>query len=178
MRRRDLSLADIVERRGLRVTALPLTVIEAAVRQRGGVKIMDKALQQDVQLCELWDAHLRNKGRYGAPAARIRLQAASDGARSVAERLLVRCLREAGITGWRTNYPLGGYKVDVGFPRQKVAIEVDGLAFHSATEDFHADRLRQNNIMLMGWQVLRFTWLDLTEYPDRVTAIIRNAISV
>lgn len=74
--------------------------------------------------------------------------------------------------------PLGGYKVDVGFPRQKVAIEVDGLAFHSATEDFHADRLRQNNIMLMGWQVLRFTWLDLTEYPDRVTAIIRNAISV
>ncbi|MDV3131398.1 DUF559 domain-containing protein [Mycobacterium sp. 29Ha] len=178
MRRRDLSLADIVERRGLRVTALPLTVIEAAVRQRGGVKIMDKALQQDVQLRELWDAHLRNKGRYGAPAARIRLQAASDGARSVAERLLVRCLREAGITGWRTNYPLGGYKVDVGFPRQKVAIEVDGLAFHSATEDFHADRLRQNNIMLMGWQVLRFTWLDLTEYPDRVTAIIRNAISV
>lgn len=173
MRRRDLSLADIVERRGLRVTALPLTVIEAAVRQRGGVKIMDKALQQDVQLCELWDAHLRNKGRYGAPAARIRLQAASDGARSVAERLL-----EAGITGWRTNYHLGGYKVDVGFPRQKVAIEVDGLAFHSATEDFHADRLRQNNIMLMGWQVLRFTWLDLTEYPDRVTAIIRNAISV
>lgn len=178
MRRRDLSLIDIVERRGLRVTALPLTVVEAAIRQRGGVKIMDDALQRDVQLRELWDSHLRNKGRYGSPAARRRLQAAADGARSVAERLLVKLLREARITGWRTNYLLAGYKVDVGFPSQKVAIEVDGLAFHSATEDFHADRVRQNNIVLMGWQVLRFTWLDLTEYPDRVIAIVRNAISV
>jgi len=178
MRRRDLLPADVVERRGLLVTAVPLTVVEAAVRQRGGVKVMDKALQNEVQLSELWRAHLRNKGRYGSPAARIRLRAASDGARSAAERLLVKILREAGITGWRTNYPVGGYKVDVGFPKQKVAIEADGLAFHSASDDFHADRVRQNNIMLLGWQVLRFTWLDLTEYPDRVSAVIRNAISV
>jgi hypothetical protein len=25
--------------------------------------------------------------------------------------------------------------------------------------------------------VLRFTWLDLTEYPERVAAVIRTAIS-
>jgi very-short-patch-repair endonuclease len=31
--------------------------------------------------------------------------------------------------------------------------------------------------MLMGWQVLRFTWLDLTEYPGRVLATIHAAIS-
>jgi hypothetical protein len=30
----------------------------------------------------------------------------------------------------------------------------------------------------LGWQVLRFTWLDLTEYPERVITVIRNAISV
>jgi very-short-patch-repair endonuclease len=30
---------------------------------------------------------------------------------------------------------------------------------------------------LAGWQVLRFTWLDLTEYPDRVIAEIKFAIS-
>ena len=34
-------------------------------------------------------------------------------ARSEAERLIVKLLKEAGITGWRTNYPVGGYKVDV-----------------------------------------------------------------
>lgn len=161
----------------MRVTALPLTVIEAAVRMRGGAKLMDTALQRHVELRPLWNAHLRNKGRYGAPAARRLLQAADDGARSEAERLLIRLLKAAGITGWKANYPVAGYKVDVGFQGCTVAIEVDGLAFHSDSDDFHNDRVRQNAIALAGWQVLRFTWLDLTEYPDRVVAEIRRATS-
>jgi very-short-patch-repair endonuclease len=176
LRRRDLSPTDIVERNGLRVTALALTVIEAAVRQRGGAKIMDSALQRHVELRELGRAHLRNKGRHGSPAARRLLKAASDGARSEAERLLVKLLRNNGITGWKTNYPVGGYKVDVGFPKQKVAIETDGWAFHSSQEDFQNDRERQNKIALLGWQVLRFTWFDLTEYQQRVIAEIKHAI--
>jgi very-short-patch-repair endonuclease len=176
VRRRDLDPHDIVERKGLRVTALPLTVVEAAVRRRDGAQLMDSALQRHVELPQLWKAHLRNKGRHGSPAARRLLQAAADGARSAAERLLVKLLREAGIKGWKANYPVGGYKVDVGFPKQKVAIEADGWAFHSHPEAFAIDRQRQNAIALLGWQVLRFTWLDLTEYPQRVIAEIRRAI--
>jgi very-short-patch-repair endonuclease len=175
LRRRDLARADVVERNGLRVTALPLTVIEAAVRRGGGPKLMDSALQRDVELRELWRAHLRNKGRHGSPAARRLLRAAADGARSEAERLLVKLLRDAGITGWKTNYPIGGYKVDFAFPDRKVVIEVDGWAFHSDPEAFAKDRKRQNAIALLGWQVLRFTWLDLTEYPQRVIAEIAAA---
>jgi very-short-patch-repair endonuclease len=177
VRRRDLKSADIVEVRGLRITELALTVIEASVRPRRNVKLMDAALQRRVDLTALWRAHLRNKGRYGSPAARLLLQAAADGARSHAERLLIDILKAARITGWVANYPVAGYHVDVGFPKQKVALEVDGLAFHTDSEDFHHDRIRQNAIALAGWQVLRFTWLDLTEYPDRVIAEIRSAIS-
>jgi very-short-patch-repair endonuclease len=177
-RRRDLKRADIVERKGLRVTELSLTVVEAAVRKGGGAQLMDSALQRHVELRQLWHAHLRNKGRHGSPAARRLLQAAADGARSEAERLLVRLLRQAGITGWKTNYPLGGYKIDVAFPKQKVAIETDGWAFHNDPEAFAKDRQRQNKIALLGWQVLRFTWLDLTEYPQRVIAEIKFAIGV
>ena len=167
LRRRDLNPSDVVVQRGIRVTALALTVIEAAVKDRAGVKLMDSALQRRLGLRELWRAHLRNKGRYGSPGARRLLQAASDGARSEAERLLVKLLREAGITRWRTNYSIGPYKVDVAFPGQKIVIEVDGWAFHSDQEVFQNDRKRQNYIALMGWQVLRFTWLDLVEYPQR-----------
>jgi very-short-patch-repair endonuclease len=176
VRRRNLTPTDIVELNGLRVTALPLTVVEAAVRRGGGAKLMDVALQRNIDMRELWRAHLRNKGRYGSPAARRLLQAASNGAHSEAERLLVKLLRDAGIRGWKTNYPVGRYKVDVGFHLEKVAIEVDGWAFHSDGEAFQVDRERQNAISLLGWQVLRFTWLDLTEYPERVLAIIRTAI--
>ncbi|WP_135452455.1 type IV toxin-antitoxin system AbiEi family antitoxin domain-containing protein [Mycobacterium sp. DL99] len=176
LRRRDLDPADIVERRGLRVTALPLTVVEAAARRGGGAKLMDSALQRHTELRDLWRAHLRNKGRHGSPAARRLLIAASDGARSEAERLLIKLLREARITGWKANYRLSRYVIDVAFPAHKVAIETDGWAFHSDQEDFQKDRVKQNEIALMGWQVLRFTWLDLTEFPQRVIAEIRFAM--
>lgn len=175
-RRRDLDHRDIVEVRGLRTTNLSLTVVEAAAR-RGGGKLLDAALQSRIDLGSLWQAHLRNKGRHGSPRARLLLQAADHGARSQAERLLHKLLRDAGLTGWRANHRVGGYRVDVGFPAARVAIEVDGFAFHSGADAFQVDRVRQNDIVLLGWQVLRFTWLDLTEYPERVLAVIRSAIS-
>ncbi len=175
LRRRDLDPHDVVERNGLRVTALPLTVVEAAVRRGGGANVMDVALQRHVELTQLWRAHMRNKGRHGSPAARRLLHAARDGTRSVAERLLVRLLRQAGFTGWKTNHPVGGYQVDVVFVVEKVAIEADGWAFHSDPDTFGRDRKRQNAIALLGYQVLRFTWLDLTEHPQRVIAEVAAA---
>lgn len=177
VRRRDLASSDIVVYQRLRVTALHLTVVEAAARRRDGAKLMDAALQNRVDLRDLWRAHLRNKGRYGSPRARLLLQAAADGARSEAERLLVKLLRQAGITGWRTNYPIGPYKADVAFPKLKIVLEADGWAFHSDQTAFQKDRQRQNYLALLGWQVLRFTWLDLVEYPHRVIAVIRSAIT-
>lgn len=177
LRRRDLDPAEVVERDHLRVTALPLTVVEAAARRGGGAKLMDSALQRHVDLPTLWKAHLNNKGRHGSPAARALLRAADDGTRSAAERLLGKLLRQAGITGWKANYSVCGYKVDYGFPDAKVALETDGWAFHSDVDAFNNDRVRQNVLILAKWQVLRFTWLDLTEYPDRVIAQIKGALA-
>lgn len=177
VRRRNLAGVDVDEHRGLRVTALALTVLEASARPGGGPRIMDSALQRRVGLAELQRAHLRNRGRYGSPAARRMLQAASGGARSEAERLVVHLLRTGGITGWHANYPYGPYRLDIAFPAKRVAIEIDGWAFHSDQEAFQRDRARQNWLMLQGWQVLRFTWLDVTQHPHRVLAAIRAAIS-
>lgn len=176
LRRRDLKPADVVEERGLRVTSLELTAIEAAVRRNGNATIMDTALQRHTKLPALWRAHMRNTGRHGSPAARVLLQGADDGARSPAERLFVRLLKAAGITGWKANYPLAGYVVDFVFLAQKVAIEIDGWAFHTDPEAFGNDRIRQNSISLLGWKVLRFTWFDLTEHPERVIAELRHAL--
>ncbi|MGU3497996.1 type IV toxin-antitoxin system AbiEi family antitoxin domain-containing protein [Mycobacterium sp. C31M] len=177
VRRRDLDSRDVIESRGVRVTTLALTAVEAAARRGGGPKIMDTALQGDGTLPELWQAHMRNKGRYGSPAARRLLRAAESGAQSEAERLLIKLLEEHGITGWVANLPVGPYKVDVAFRGITVAIEVDGWAFHSDPEKFANDRRRQNYLVLNGWTVLRFTWLDLVEYPERVISVIHTAIS-
>ena len=177
LRRRDLPEHDVFEARGLRVTGLALTVLEASVRRGGGAKIMDSALQRRVGLDELQRAHLRNRGCYGSPAARRLLEAAAGGARSEAERLAIRLLRADGIDGWRVNVSVGPYVIDIAFPRHRVAIEIDGWAFHNDHQAFQSDRTRQNWLALRGWQVLRFTWLDLTTRPERVVAEVRTAIS-
>jgi very-short-patch-repair endonuclease len=85
-------------------------------------------------------------------------------------------MNAAGIRGWKANHPIAGYKADFAFVGVKVAIEVDGLAFHSDPDDFNRDRKKQNAMRLAGWKVLLFTWLDLTEYPERVIAEIRQAL--
>ncbi|QEN16150.1 DUF559 domain-containing protein [Mycolicibacterium sp. ELW1] len=177
LRRCDLAEVDIIEHRSLRVTAPALTVIEAAVCPGGGPAIMDTALQRRVRLIELERAHARNLGRRGSTAVRRLLDTAAGGARSEAERLMIRLLRQAEITGWKANFAVGGYVVDIAFPHQRVAIEIDGWAFHSDQAAFQNDRIRQNRLALQGWQVLRFTWLDLTQHPDRVLNQVRVAIS-
>ena len=138
---------------------------------------MDTALQRHTELQHLWLAQVRNKGRYGSPRARILLQAAENGSRSKAERLFIKLLRQHSITGWVANHPVGGYVVDVAFLGPKVAVEIDSWAFHTDPEKFEYDRQRQNALILLGWQVLRFTWRDLTEQPDRVSAELKRAIS-
>jgi very-short-patch-repair endonuclease len=115
-------------------------------------------------------------GRSGNEQLRRLVAELGTGAHSDAEHLLLRILADAGITGFVVNYPVRigqrVVRIDVAFPGSKVAIEVDGRAFHSSGSRFQGDRTRQNLIVGVGWRVLRFTWEDLTERPDRVVELI------
>ena len=57
-------------------------------------------------------------------------------------------------------------------PAARVAVEVDGWAWHSDVERFREDRRRQNALVLAGWTVLRFTWDDLMRRPETVVGQI------
>lgn len=164
LRRRDVHSKDIVVRRGLRVTSLELSVLEAAV---GKAHIMDRALQRHTTLAGLRRAHGRNPGRSGAEKAQRLLKAAEGGARSEGERLLVAELRARAVPGWVVNYRWGGYELDIAFLMEMVAIEIDGWAFHSDRDAFQRDRTRQN-VLAQSWTILRYTWLDLTERMEEV----------
>jgi very-short-patch-repair endonuclease len=178
LRRRDLPAADRTEVRGVRVTPVPLTVLEAAVELgSAGSQLLDRALQRHTNLPALYRAQSRNLGRRGSARAAELLRAAADRAASQAERVVVRLLRDAGVAGWRIGYPVNGFDVDLAFPTHRVAIEIDGWAWHSDVARFRRDRRRQNAIVLAGWTILRFTWHDLTERPAAVIAEIRMALA-
>jgi very-short-patch-repair endonuclease len=170
--RRDLERVDLTVVRGVSVTAAPFTALETAAVLPDGSTFLDRALQRHVRFPAVYRAYCRNMGRKGSSAAGRLLVAAADRADSAAERLLVRLLREAGITGWVLGHPFGPWRIDVAFPRKRVAVEVDGWAWHVDAERFRADRRKQNALVKAGWDPLRFTWHDLDGRPDEVVTEI------
>jgi very-short-patch-repair endonuclease len=89
----------------------------------------------------------------------------------------IRLLRNAGITRWELGYRIQDILVDLAFPLQLVAIEVDGWAWHVDADRFVGDRRRQNALVNLRWTVLRFTWHDLVGRPDDVVAEIRATLA-
>jgi very-short-patch-repair endonuclease len=63
-----------------------------------------------------------------------------------------------------------GYRVDFYWPHARLAVEIDGAAFHHTRRAFHADRARDRALAALGVQVLRVTWRDL----DRGQALARE----
>jgi hypothetical protein len=49
------------------------------------------------------------------------------------------------------------YRLDLAYPEQRLALEIDGFAFHSRRSSFDRDRRRANDIVLAGWTLLLFT---------------------
>jgi very-short-patch-repair endonuclease len=118
----------------------------------------------------------------GNPTKRYLLLDSRDEPWSAAERKFHRLLRDAGITGWKANRPvvLDDFTcyVDVLFRNLKLAIEIDGRLFHTGADVFETDRSRQNQLVLDGWCVLRFTWTMIEERPETVLAMVREAIEM
>ena len=133
-----------------------------------------------VSLDELNSSAHRLSGFAGNPQVRAVTAELGLGIRSEGERLLVRLARRSGIVGWVCAYPVlfadCRYELDMAFPTIRLAVEVDGYAYHSARDRFLNDRRRQNNLVSAGWTVLRFSWEDLHKYPDRTTGLIRQKL--
>lgn len=118
-----------------------------------------RALQTRVlTVVDLQAAHDRLLGRAGAPQLRALTVDVSTGAHADSERRLVELVTRAGLTGWVPNLPVtlpGGWlvHVDLGFEDAKLAVEVDGRAWHTDPKRFQADRTRQNALTRAGWTV-------------------------
>lgn len=177
VRRRDLDRRDVDNRRSLRVTSLPLSVLETAVVVTDGAQLMDRALQRHTSLPILEAVHQRNLGRTGSAAARKLLHAAGQGGESEAERILHQLLRLHRISGWTAQHRSCGFVIDVAFVSHGIAVEVDGWAWHRDVDRFNSDLHRQNILVNAGWHVLRFSWHQLTLTPELVVTQIARALN-
>jgi very-short-patch-repair endonuclease len=48
-------------------------------------------------------------------------------------------------------------RIDIAYPDLRIAMEIDGWEHHRSRTAFDEDRARANDLVVAGWQVLRFT---------------------
>lgn len=178
--RRSVPVELIIETRSVRCTAPALTALDLCPTL-GGDGIDAVLRSRQTTLSQLWEALQLTTGRSGNVDRRRLLLESRAKPWSAAERKAHRLLRAAGIDGWIANFrvePHGQvYYIDIAFPGFKVAIEIDGR-IHADPRYFEEDRLRQNDLVLDGWLVLRFTWAMITQTPDAVILAVSNALEI
>ncbi len=176
-----VSEPDKTEISGLPSTSTPRAVLDAIRLAESleadqlGMRALLLAWVSRGYLEEWVDAYPKH---FGVAKVRRVLGLASTGAASHTELIAHRLLESAQIAGWIANHwvadargPIG--IVDIAFPDVKLAIEIDGYAFHRDEERFQRDRTRQNRLVSAGWTVLRFTYEDLVRRPNYVLQQIR-----
>jgi very-short-patch-repair endonuclease len=121
-------------------------------------------------------------GRLGATyrgAARIRALLEVHGAaltRSEAEARLLALIRRARLPRPRVNTLLLGYEVDFLWEDQRLVVEVDGFAYHSSEKAFARDRRRDAELTTSGFNVVRFTWDDVSRHPEATLVMLAQAL--
>lgn len=155
------------------VEGIPATTIERTILDVAGdrhrhliASIVDASIASGLTDAERLARFLDRRRRRGRPGVRT-LQAVLElphlgVPQSRYERALLDMLEAAGLGGVpqydvfdATGRLLG--RVDVAWPQHRVALEVDGHAFHSTRDQRRSDALRQNDLLVAGWNLLRCT---------------------
>ncbi|MBW3601768.1 MAG: type IV toxin-antitoxin system AbiEi family antitoxin domain-containing protein [Actinobacteria bacterium] len=124
----------------------------AALGARPGVARLGRVLRQ-----------LAGQGRTDSPLER-----------TVRSRLVARGLAPApGIHPMRDRGGRLVANLDIAYPHAKIAVEVDGFAWHRTPDDLRRDHARQNAIAALGWTVLRVSAADGEAGCDRLATQLR-----
>ena len=75
------------------------------------------------------------------------------------------------------NTRIEGVEVDFVWRDARLIVEVDGYGYHRSPSAFEADRERDVMLVVAGWQVLRFTWTQITRRPAWVARAVANRLT-
>lgn len=138
---------------------------------------MDRALQTDAVTVEDMAAALdRNPRAHGMSEAWKIFDVACGDTESEAERLFAELLTLHGITGWYPQLAFRGYAIDFAFPEFKLAVEINGWAFHRSQKRWMSDQNKSNALTASGWSVLNYSWHHLTEDPEALITAVAELI--
>ena len=162
---------------GIPVTSVVRTLIDVGGRQGGATlgRWMDRALmagQLDLSVLARRTNELTLPGRERPTALMRAIALRADGhdpGRSVFEARIIAAMRARGMPELVRQHPVRRPDgrpafIDLADEQTMTAVELDGWDTHGVRSAFEADRIRGNELLLLGWNLLRFTWPMSDDY--------------
>jgi hypothetical protein len=183
---------DVVDIGGYRVTSLARTIADCArtVPYAQGVSLGDAALRIGMRREDLLEVLARRGTPRGNPRAR-RVAAFIDGrAESVGESSSRVALDRIGIPTPQLQWEVVDSRsgrvafADFGWPKERTLGEFDGkikygrlvTSEQTAGGVIYAEKLREDWLRDLGWEVVRWGWDDLAE-PEKLATRLRRAFT-
>ncbi len=174
----------------MEITGIPTTGLARSVLDFAGVSSLERLnalidvllVDRRLKLGDLTDVLVRHsrKGRDGCGRLRTALDerlGETGIPKSEFSRLVARLLIAHGLPKPEFEYeitdPAGriGF-VDLAYPTERIAIELDSVRWHLNRVSFERDPVRRNRVANQGWTPLSFTWKAYYERPfELVTAV-------
>jgi len=166
---------------GIPVTSVARTLVDVAsiLGSREFSHVISSAerleLLSQPQLARLPGRYAR---RAGMALVRTLVESSCDRPflRSEAERRCVALLVEAGIQRPEVNVSVGPYELDLFWPKEGVAIEVDGYRHHRSRAQFESDRGKDMWLRSKGIEVIRLTWRQITQTPLATAVMVGQGL--
>jgi very-short-patch-repair endonuclease len=181
-RTRRWSQLAVTEANGLAVPSLAATAARLAP-DINAVLLTDVVQDMLRRGLDLDDLAPYATDRPGGPTLRRVIESLRISRKSALERILFPALAAAGLDEFTRNAVVRSSsgdvieEVDALFDHARVAVQLDGWAFHHDRSRFQRDRTNQNRLAVeTGLVVLRFTHRDLTQHLPDVVAQIRRAV--
>ncbi len=155
------------------MTALPRTLLDVAASARFDrlQRILERS--EELKLFDLGPVEAvlaRNAGHHGAGPLRraLVLYQPTPFTRSGLERRFLDLVLEAGLPRPATNFNELEFELDVYWPEERFAVELDVFETHGTRAAFERDRLRQEELKLAGIEMIRLTGTRLEREPEKV----------
>lgn len=169
-----LRAADIIRVEGIPTTALPRTLLDLAAElpQSRLLPLLERA--EELQILDFGpiDAVLtRTGGHPGAGRLRRAMEIYRPDprfTRSGLEMHFLALVRKAGLPLPAANYVVDGMELDAYWERERFVVELDVFETHGTRAAFERDRVRQDDLQLLGIEIIRVTGPRLKREPKEV----------
>jgi hypothetical protein len=179
--------APLVMVDGRQVTSAAWTAVEVArgLRRPRALATLDAALRSEsCSRGEVWRAAVEQAGRRGIIAVRELIPLADALAESPMESEARLAMIDGGLPIPTLEYEIVDAngelrRVDFAWPDRRVAVEYDGVDWHSDPDAMRRDRRRRAALEDVGWVVISIVFEDVRcrawEFVARIDAQLRHA---